>query len=96
MIQVYPVRPEKRFTIPAVTHVDGSARLQTVNRQTNSLYWELLKVFEKQTGVAVLLNTSFNENEPIVHRPAEALVCFLRSKMDVFVMGKFVLYKTEG
>ena len=96
MIQVYPVRPEKRFTIPAVTHVDGSARLQTVNRQTNSLYWELLKAFEKQTGVAVLLNTSFNENEPIVHRPAEALDCFLRTKMDVLVMGKYVLKKTEG
>jgi len=88
MIQVYPVPPEKRFTIPAVTHVDGLGRLQTVNRQTNSLYWELLKAFEKQTGVAVFLNTSFNENEPIVHRPAEALDCFLRTKMDVLVMGR--------
>ncbi len=96
MIQVYPVRLEKRSVIPAVTHVDGSGRLQTVNRQTNPLYWQLLKAFEKQTGIPVLLNTSFNENEPIVHRPAEALDCFLRTAMDVLVMGKYVLEKTEG
>ena len=93
MIQVYPVRPEKRAVIPAVTHVDGSGRLQTVNRQANPLYWQLLKAFEKQTGVPVLLNTSFNENEPIVHKPAEALDCFLRTKMDVLVMGKYVVEK---
>ncbi len=59
--------------------------------QTNSLYWEVLKAFEKQTGIAVLLNTSFNENEPILHRPAEALDCFLRTKMDVLVMGTWVV-----
>ena len=93
MIQVYPVRPDKRGIIPAVTHVDGSGRLQTVSRRTNPLYWELLKAFEKQTGVPVLLNTSFNENEPIVHRPEEALDCFLRTKMDILVMGHFVLEK---
>ncbi len=95
MIQVYPVRPDKRAIIPAVTHVDGSGRLQTVSRRTNSLYWTLLKAFEKQTGVPVLLNTSFNENEPIVLRPSEALDCFLRTKMDVLVMGRHVLEKTE-
>jgi carbamoyltransferase len=93
MIQVYPLRPEKRGAIPAVTHVDGSGRLQTVSRKTNPLYWELIKAFEKQTGVPVLLNTSFNENEPIVHRPEEALDCFLRTKMDVLVMGHWVLEK---
>ena len=93
MIQVYPVRPDKRGIIPAVTHVDGSGRLQTVSRRTNPLYWELLKAFEKQTGVPVLLNTSFNENEPIVHRPEEALDCFLRTKMDILVMGHYVLEK---
>jgi carbamoyltransferase len=93
MIQVYPVRPDKRAIIPAVTHVDGSGRLQTVNRETNPLYWQLLKAFEKQTGVPVLLNTSFNENEPIVHRPEEALDCFLRTKMDVLVLGNFVIEK---
>jgi carbamoyltransferase len=94
MIQVYPVRPDKRSVIPAVTHVDGSGRLQTVNRQANPLYWQLLKAFEKLTGVPVLLNTSFNENEPIVHKPAEALDCFLRTKMDVLVMGKYVVEKS--
>jgi len=95
MIQVYPVRPEKRSVIPAVTHVDGSGRLHTVNRQANPLYWQLLKAFEKLTGVPVLLNTSFNENEPIVHKPAEALDCFLRTKMDVLVMGKYVVEKSQ-
>jgi carbamoyltransferase len=95
MIQVYPVRTEKRSVIPAVTHVDGSGRLQTVSQRTNPLYWQLLKAFEKETGVPVLLNTSFNESEPIVHRPAEALDCFLRTQMDVLVMGSFALEKTS-
>jgi carbamoyltransferase len=93
MIQVYPVRPDKRSVIPAVTHVDGSGRLQTVSRATNPLYWSLIKAFEKETSVPVLLNTSFNENEPIVHRPEEALDCFLRTRMDVLVMGHWVLDK---
>ena len=93
MIQVYPVRPEKRSVIPAVTHVDGSGRLQTVSRQANPLYWKLLKSFEKLTGVPVLLNTSFNENEPIVHKPSEALDCFLRTGMDVLVLGRYVIEK---
>jgi carbamoyltransferase len=96
MIQVYPVRPEKRQVIPAVTHVDGSGRLQTVSRRTNTRYWQLLKAFEKITGVPVLLNTSFNENEPIVHQPAEALDCFLRTRMDMLVMGQFVIEKPTG
>jgi len=93
MIQVYPVRPEKRAEIPAVTHVDGSGRLQTVSHATNPLYWHLLKAFDKLTGVPVLLNTSFNENEPIVHKPAEALDCFLRTQMDVLVLGKHLVEK---
>jgi carbamoyltransferase len=96
MIHVYPVRPEKRLVIPAVTHVDGSGRLQTVSQKTNPLYWQLLKAFEKETGVPVLLNTSFNESEPIVHRPAEALDCFLRTKMDVLVLGPVVIEKRPG
>ena len=95
MIQVYPVRPDKRGVIPAVTHVDGSGRLQTVSRKTNPLYWELIRAFEKQTGVPVLLNTSFNENEPIVNRPEEALDCFLRTRMDILVMGHYVLEKSD-
>ena len=79
MIQVHPVRPEKRGVIPTVAHVDGSGRLQTVSYTTNSLYRHLLKVFDKLTGVPVLLNTLFNENEPIIHKPEEALDCFLRT-----------------
>jgi carbamoyltransferase len=96
MIQVYPVRPEKRSVIPAVTHVDGSGRLQTVSRETNLLYWQLLTEFAKRTGVPVLLNTSFNENEPIVHHPREALDCFLRTKMDVLVLGRYMIEKESG
>ncbi len=95
MIQVYPIRPEKREVIPAVTHVDGSGRLQTINRVANPRYWKLIKAFEGLTGVPVLLNTSFNENEPIVHRPEEALDCFLRTQMDVLVMGDYVVAKEE-
>jgi carbamoyltransferase len=96
MIQVYPVRPEKRALIPAVTHVDGSGRLQAVSRETNPLYWSLLRAFEKLTGVPVLLNTSFNENEPIVHQPQEALDCFVRTDMDVLVIGNRALEKKRA
>ena len=91
MIKVYPIRPEKRGEIPAVTHVDGTGRLQTVRREDNPLYWRLIKEFENLTGVPVVLNTSFNENEPIVCTPQEALDCFLRTKMDVLVLGKCVI-----
>jgi carbamoyltransferase len=87
MVQVYPVRPDKRAVIPAVTHVDGSGRLQTVSRTANPRYWTLIKAFEKVAGVPVVLNTSFNENEPIVHCPEEALDCFLRTNMDALVLG---------
>jgi carbamoyltransferase len=93
MIQVYPVRPEKRAIIPAVTHVDGSGRLQTVSRDANPRYWRLIEAFRARTGVPILLNTSFNENEPIVHHPSEALDCFLRTDMDVLVIGNHVLEK---
>ena len=79
--------------IPAVTHVDGSGRLQTVAREANPRYWQLIRAFGERTGVPVLLNTSFNENEPIVHRPAEALDCFLRTRMDVLVLGDQVIAK---
>lgn len=96
MVQVYPVRPEKRAEIPAVTHVDGSGRLQSVSPQTNPRYYRLIEAFRARTGVPVLLNTSFNENEPIVMRPGEALDCFLRTDMDVLVMGTHVLEKKQG
>ena len=71
MVQVYPVRPDKRHVVPAITHVDGSGRLQTVSRESNPLYWQLIRAFERRTGVPIVLNTSFNENEPIVHRPTK-------------------------
>jgi carbamoyltransferase len=87
MTQVYQIREEKRWLIPAVTHVDGSGRLQTVYKQTNSLYWQLIDAFRELTAVPIVLNTSFNENEPVVCRPAEALDCFLRTSMDVLVLG---------
>lgn len=87
MTQVYPIRPEKRALIPAVTHVDGTGRLQTVREQDNPRYYRLIEAFRALTGVPILLNTSFNENEPIVCRPEEALDCFLRTKMDVLVLG---------
>jgi len=91
----YSVRPEKRAAIPAPTHVDGTGRLQTVSRQTNPLYWGLIKEFEKLTGVPVVLNTSFNDNEPIVLRPEEAIDCFMRTKMDVLAIGDWIVEKQE-
>jgi carbamoyltransferase len=91
MVQVYPVRPDRRGLIPAVTHVDGSGRVQTVSRSGNPDFWALIRAFEKLTGVPVLLNTSFNENEPIVLDPSEAVDCFLRTAMDVLVLGGAVV-----
>lgn len=93
MIKVYNVLPEKRVEIPAVTHVDGTGRLQTVHRDTNPLYWHLLKGFKTLTGVPVVLNTSFNENEPIVCKPEEAIECFLRTKMDALAIGNYLVRK---
>ncbi len=93
MIKVYSIKEEKRNIIPAVTHVDGTGRLQTVSKEENPLFWKLIKEFYKFTGVPVLLNTSFNENEPIVCKPEEALDCFLRTKMDVLVLGNWVVKK---
>jgi carbamoyltransferase len=87
MMQVYPIREAKRPLIPAVTHVDGSGRLQTVTADTNPRYHRLITTFGRMTGVPIVLNTSFNENEPVVCKPQEALDCFLRTKMDVLVMG---------
>jgi carbamoyltransferase len=91
MLMAYGVRPEKRCKIPATTHVDGTGRLQTVNQRQNPRYYKLLREFRRQTGVPVVLNTSFNENEPVACRPEEALDCFLRTKMDVLVMGDFII-----
>ena len=91
MIKVYPVRAAKRAEIPGVTHVDGTGRLQTVSRDQNPRYWQLIRSFEALTGTPVLLNTSFNENEPIVNTPEEAIQCFLRTKMDRLVLGDWMI-----
>ncbi|MDC0276876.1 hypothetical protein OAK90_00285 [bacterium] len=84
------VRPEKRDVIPAVTHVDGTARVHTVDRKINPLYWKLIDAFEQKTGVGVLLNTSFNIQEPIVESPSQAIDCFLRSSVDYMALGNYV------
>ena len=96
MVMAYKIKPVQRERIPAVTHGDGTGRLQTVQREVNPRYWELIHKFEEETGVPVLLNTSFNENEPIVQTPAQAIDCFLRTRMDVLSIGGFVLYKEEN
>ncbi len=93
MIKVYNVLPEKQKEIPAVTHVDGTGRLQTVDRGASPLYWQVINAFKNETGVPVVLNTSFNENEPIVCKPEEAVECFLRTKMDALVLGTFIVSK---
>ncbi len=93
MIKVYNVLPEKRNAIPAVTHVDGTGRLQTVDQPHAPLYWKLINAFGERTGVPVVLNTSFNENEPIVCTPQEAVDCFLRTKMDALAVGNYLVIK---
>jgi carbamoyltransferase len=94
MIAVRRIRPEKRSLIPAALHVDGTARLQSVSRAQNPRFWSLLRAFEERTGLPVLLNTSFNENEPIVNTPEEALDCFLRTRMDRLVLGDWAVERT--
>jgi len=91
MTLAYAVRPEKRDKIPAPTHVDGTGRLQTVSREANPKYHALISEFARQTEVPVVLNTSFNDNEPIVCRPQEALDCFLRTQMDALVLGNVLI-----
>jgi carbamoyltransferase len=91
MMQVFQVREVKRKLIPAVTHVDGSGRLQTVTSSTNPRYHKLIESFRDLTGIPMVLNTSFNENEPVVCKPEEALDCFLRTKMDKLVLGSVII-----
>ena len=95
MLMVYQVKPERRAQIPAVTHVDGSGRLQTVSKETNPRYYQLISDFHELSGVPVVLNTSFNENEPIVCTPREAIDCFVKTRMDVLYVGKCVVRKKE-
>ena len=90
MLLVRPIREDKQAIVPAVCHVDGTGRLQTVNERQNPLYARLLAEVGERTGVPVVLNTSFNENEPIVCTPAEAVDCFVRTRMDVLVLGPYI------
>lgn len=96
MERVLTIRQDKRAQIPAVTHVDGTGRLQTVSRDRNSRYWDLIHCFYRRTGVPMLLNTSLNENEPIVNLPDQAIACFLRTKMDSLVVGPFLIDRPEA
>lgn len=96
MMKVFKIKAEQRSKIPAVTHVDGSGRLQTVTSEQNPAYYQLIHSFFDKTGVPMLLNTSFNENEPVVCQPQEALDCFLRTNMDVLVLGSFIIRRTRA
>ena len=93
MLHVYKIRPEKRKELCAVNHVDDTGRLQTVARNENPLYYDLISAFHRKTGIPVILNTSFNENEPIVCTPEEAIDCFQRTRMDVLAIGPFFVTK---
>ena len=89
MEKVFKIKSDKRSQIPAVTHVDGTGRLQSVSYKTNPLYWDLINTFAQRTGVPIVLNTSLNENEPVVRTPDEAIACFLRTSMDAIVLGSY-------
>jgi carbamoyltransferase len=95
MLHVYKIRPEKRDELCAVNHVDDTGRLQSVSRAENPLYYDLIRAFERQTGIPVILNTSFNENEPIVCRPEEAIDCYQRTRMDTLAIGPFLARKSD-
>ena len=95
MLMVYQIRNERRNEIPAVTHVDGSGRLQTISRTVNERYYQLISDFAELTGVPVILNTSFNENEPIVCSPREAIECFRKTKIDVLYLGNFAVRRGD-
>jgi len=93
MLHVYKIRPEKRKALCAVNHADNTGRLQTVTREENPMYYDLISAFHRKTGIPVILNTSFNENEPIVCTPEEAIDCFQRTRMDVLAIGPFLVVK---
>jgi carbamoyltransferase len=94
-MQVFQIREQCRARIPAVTHVDGSGRLQTVARDANPRYYRLIEKFADLTSVPIVLNTSFNENEPVVCRPEEALDCFLRTRMDLLAMDNWIVSRSD-
>ena len=93
MGMVMNIVQEKKKRIPAVTHIDGTGRLQTVDKETNLLFYNLIQSFYKISDVPIILNTSFNENEPIVNTPEEAIECFLRTKMDILSIGNIIIQR---
>ena len=95
MLKVFSVKPEKKYLLPAITHVDGTARVQTVSQKTNLFFWRLIAEFEALTGIPVLLNTSFNENEPIVCNPTEAVDCFIKTKMDMLILDHYLIERNR-
>lgn len=96
MVMAYKIKPQQQERLAAVTHNDVTGRLQTVERAPSPLYWKLIEKLESISGVGVLLTTSFNENEPVVDTPQQALDCFLRTQTDVLVMGPFLVLKKEN
>ena len=96
MLHVYKIRPEKREQLCAVNHVDDTGRLQSVSREENPLYYDLIQAFQRKTGIPIVLNTSFNENEPIVCAPNEAIDCFKRTRMDALAIGPFLALKSDN
>jgi carbamoyltransferase len=96
MMLVYKTRPHVRDSVCAINHVDNTGRLQTVSRSQNWRYHALISAFEKETGLPLVLNTSFNENEPIVCTPQDALACFLRTRMDLLVMGNWMVRRQNA
>jgi carbamoyltransferase len=94
MLMVYDIKPEHRTAIPAVTHVDGTGRLQTVTRESNARFYDLITAFYQLTGVPIVLNTSFNENEPMVCTPRDAIDCFLKTRIDVLYLGNCVVRRS--
>jgi carbamoyltransferase len=96
MLMTCQVRKAQQARVPAITHVDGTARQQTVSKGTNPKYWGLIHAFERRTGVPIVINTSFNENEPVVNTPEEGVSCYLRNDMDVLVLGRFLVEKKKA
>src|SRR3989344_5903822 len=97
MLMVYPIKKQKQKLIPAVTHVDGSGRLQTLRKEKNPLYWGVIKEFGKLSGVPILINTSFNiRGEPIVCTPYDAYKCMMGTEIDYLLMGNFLIKREDN
>ncbi|MES9903160.1 MAG: carbamoyltransferase C-terminal domain-containing protein, partial [Sedimenticola sp.] len=92
MLATYKIRPKKRELIPAVMHMDGTSRLQVLHQEDNPLYHQLIKEFMRRTGLPVLLNTSFNDREPIVCSPADACKCYLKTRFDAMIIGSYLVH----